>query len=78
MCEETGQEHDLLPADYRWGVLKSKLGQDQHVYYRNMLVQLGNDDHAIVRAIFQNVNTSITQPAQLNKLNHQHGQTAMA
>ncbi|MGH2324955.1 N-6 DNA methylase, partial [Streptococcus uberis] len=33
-----------------------------------MLVQLGVDDHAIVRAIFQNVNTTITQPAQLSEL----------
>lgn len=68
MCEETGQEADLLPEGYRWRDLKSKLGQEQHRFYRNMLVQLGVDDHAIVRAIFQNVNTTITQPAQLSEL----------
>ena len=68
MCEETGQEEDLLPEGFRWNDLKSKLGQDQHQFYRNLLVQLGADDHAIVRAIFQNVNTTITQPAQLNEL----------
>lgn len=68
MCEETGQETDLLPEGYRWRDLKSKLGQEQHRFYRNMLVQLGVDDHAIVRAIFQNVNTTITQPAQLSEL----------
>mgnify|MGYP001223694082 FL=1 len=64
MCEETGQEEDLLPEGFRWNDLKSKLGQEQHQFYRNLLVQLGADDHAIVRAIFQNVNTTITQPAQ--------------
>ncbi len=68
MCEETGQEADLLPEGYRWRDLTSKLGQEQHRFYRNMLVQLGVDDHAIVRAIFQNVNTTITQPAQLSEL----------
>lgn len=68
MCEETGQEDDLLPAGFRWADLKAKIGQEQHQFYRNMLVQLGADDHAIVRAIFQNVNTTITQPAQLAEL----------
>lgn len=68
MCEETGQEKDLLPEGYRWANLKAKLGQEQHQFYRNMLVQLGADNHAIVRAIFQNVNTTITQPAQLTEL----------
>lgn len=67
MCKETGQE-GLLPKGFRWNDLKGKIGQEQHQFYRNMLVQLGDDDHAIVRAIFQNVNTTITQPAQLTEL----------
>ncbi|MGF1736513.1 N-6 DNA methylase [Photobacterium satsumensis] len=68
MCEETGQEDDLLPEGLRWNDLKTKIGREQHQFYRNMLVQLGDDNHAIVRAIFQNVNTTITQPAQLTEL----------
>jgi type I restriction enzyme M protein len=68
MCEQTGQENNLLPAGFHWSDLTSKVGQEQHQFYRNMLVQLGADDHAIVRAIFQNVNTTITQPAQLTEL----------
>lgn len=68
MCHETGQEADLLPEGYRWKDLTKRIGQEQHQFYRNMLVQLGADDHAIVRAIFQNVNTTITQPAQLTEL----------
>ncbi|WP_351019387.1 N-6 DNA methylase [Shewanella sp. AC91-MNA-CIBAN-0169] len=68
MCQSTGQEKDLLPEGFRWANLKSKIGQEQHQFYRNMLVQLGTDEHAIVRAIFQNVNTTITQPAQLTEL----------
>ncbi|WP_217536189.1 HsdM family class I SAM-dependent methyltransferase [Vibrio metschnikovii] len=68
MCQETGQEADLLPVGFRWADLKSRIGQEQHQFYRKMLVQLGADEHAIVRAIFQNVNTTITQPAQLTEL----------
>jgi type I restriction enzyme M protein len=68
MTEQTGQETDLLPAGMRWGDLKGKIGLDQLQFYRNMLVQLGSDEHAIVRAIFQNVNTTITNAGQLTEL----------
>jgi type I restriction enzyme M protein len=68
MTEETGQEHDLLPAGMRWADLKGKIGLEQLQFYRNLLVQLGNDEHAIVRAIFQNVNTTITNAGQLTEL----------
>jgi type I restriction enzyme M protein len=68
MTEQTGQEADLLPQGMRWGDLKGKIGLDQLQFYRNMLVQLGNDEHAIVRAIFQNVNTTITNAGQLTEL----------
>ena len=68
MTEETGQEDDLLPQGMRWADLKGKIGLDQLQFYRNMLVQLGADEHAIVRAIFQNVNTTITNASQLTEL----------
>ena len=68
MTEETGQEDDLLPEGMRWADLKGKIGLDQLQFYRNMLVQLGADEHAIVRAIFQNVNTTITNASQLTEL----------
>jgi len=68
MTEQTGQEDDLLPEGMRWGNLKGKIGLDQLQFYRNMLVQLGSDEHAIVRAIFQNVNTTITNAGQLTEL----------
>lgn len=68
MTEQTGTETDLLPQGMRWNDLKGKIGLDQLQFYRNMLVQLGNDKHAIVRAIFQNVNTTITNAGQLTEL----------
>lgn len=68
MTEQTGQENELLPEGMRWSNLKGKIGLDQLQFYRNMLVQLGADEHAIVRAIFQNVNTTITNASQLTEL----------
>jgi type I restriction enzyme M protein len=68
MTEETGQENELLPQGMRWRDLKGKIGLEQLQFYRNMLVQLGSDEHAIVRAIFQNVNTTITNAGQLTEL----------
>ena len=68
MTQATGQEDDLLPQGMRWADLLGKIGLEQLQFYRNMLVQLGNDEHAIVRAIFQNVNTTITDASQLTEL----------
>jgi len=68
MTEETGQEDDLLPQGMRWSDLKEKIGLEQLQFYRKMLVQLGEDKHAIVRAIFHNVNTTITNAGQLTEL----------
>ena len=68
MCEQTGQDTDLLPAGYRWKDLTSKNGIEQHSFYKTLLNKLDGAEHAIVQAIFQNVNTTITQPAQLTEL----------
>lgn len=68
MTEETGQEEDLLPQGMRWADLKGKIGLEQLEFYRSLLVKLGSDEHAIVRAIFQNVNTTITNASQLTEL----------
>ncbi|XNM87095.1 N-6 DNA methylase [Escherichia coli] len=37
-------------------------------FYRNLLVHLGADNQKLVQAVFQNVNTTITQPKQLTEL----------
>ncbi|WP_064604440.1 N-6 DNA methylase [Photobacterium sp. J15] len=68
MCEETSQEKDFLPEGFRWNDLREKLGQDQHRFYRKMLVQLGEHNHAIVQAIFHQANTTIREPKQLSEL----------
>ena len=68
MCEKTGQEEELLEEGLRWKDLTDKVSQDKLQHYREMLVKLGKDKHASVRAIFQNVNTSITESKQLDEL----------
>lgn len=68
MCKETGQEADYLPEGYRWDDLKSRIGQDQMQFYRNLLVQLGSDEKKLVQAVFHNVSTTIEQPKQLTEL----------
>ena len=68
MCKETGQEADYLPEGYRWDDLKSRIGQDQMQFYRNLLVQLGSDEKKLVQAVFHNVSTTIEHPKQLTEL----------
>lgn len=68
MCEQTGQDEDLLPEGYRWKDLKSKIGLEQHSFYKDLLNKLDGAHHPIVQAIFLNASTTITQPAQLTEL----------
>ena len=68
MCEQTGQESELLPEGYRWQDLTSKIGVEQHSFYKDLLNKLDGDHHPIVQAIFLNASTTITQPAQLTEL----------
>lgn len=68
MCDELDDKKELLPQGMRWKDLKDKKGLDQLQFYRRMLVELGEDDHSIVRAIFANVNTNIDKPKHLQEL----------
>ncbi|MFA0503409.1 N-6 DNA methylase [Vibrio sp. 10N.222.54.B12] len=68
MCDELEDKKELLPQGMRWHDLKAKNGLDQLQFYRRMLVELGEDNHSIVRAIFANVNTNIDKPKHLQEL----------
>ncbi|MEZ8946211.1 N-6 DNA methylase [Vibrio sp. 10N.247.311.12] len=68
MCDELEDKQELLPEGMRWQDLKAKNGLDQLQFYRRMLVELGEDEHSIVRAIFANVNTNIDKPKHLQEL----------
>ncbi|MFT5758548.1 MAG: type I restriction-modification system DNA methylase subunit [Alteromonadaceae bacterium] len=68
MCDELDERRTLLPEGKRWTDLTAKKGLDQLQFYRRLLVDLGEDEHSIVRAIFANVNTTIDKPKHLQEL----------
>ena len=56
------------PKDLRWADLAGRDGNDQLLFYRRQLVELGNHGSELVQQIFLNANTSLRQPRNLNKL----------
>jgi type I restriction enzyme M protein len=72
MAEETGMEANdgnvHLPEGLRWADLAGKDGNEQLQFYRRMLVDLGNEGSELVQQIFQNANTSLRQPRNLQKI----------
>jgi len=67
MAKETDTENQL-PAGYRWDDLRVQEGVEQLAFYRSLLVHLGNEASGRVQAIFNNANTALRQPKNLNKL----------
>jgi type I restriction enzyme M protein len=69
MAQETGAE-DNIPETYRWNQLKSKEGVELKNFYRQLLLDLG-DEHktkGTVQKIYHNAQTSIDHPANLEKI----------
>lgn len=67
MAQETGSEKSL-PKSYRWQDLVTKDGTDQLTFYRSLLLHLGTEASDRVRDIYVNANTTLRQPAILQKL----------
>ena len=67
MAEETGKESDVLEG-YRWGDLKNKEGVELNNFYRELLLKLGTEGKGRVQKIYNNAQTSITEPANLRKI----------
>lgn len=65
------KDESRIPAQYRWGALKSAAEPDLLQRYRLALIELGDtnivEDRSIV-AIFQNAATVIREPANLRRL----------
>ncbi|MCM1167584.1 MAG: type I restriction-modification system subunit M [Lachnospiraceae bacterium] len=66
MCKETDSE-ETIPAEYRWDVLVGKQGIDLYNFYKQMLTELGKLSGRIGQ-IYQGSQTSIRQPANLEKI----------
>jgi type I restriction enzyme M protein len=67
MAEETGQENDILEG-YRWADLKNKEGLELNNFYRELLLKLGTEGKGRVQKIYNNAQTSISEPANLRKI----------
>lgn len=68
MAQETGSEKSL-PKGYRWADLVAKDGTEQLTFYRSLLLHLGTEAGSNrVRDIYANANTTLRQPAILQKL----------
>ncbi|MBU1691131.1 MAG: type I restriction-modification system subunit M [Gammaproteobacteria bacterium] len=67
MAQETETEH-RIPAGKRWADLKVKNGVEQHVFYRELLIELGIAPDPLVSAIYANAGTSIKEPRHLAQL----------
>lgn len=70
MLSETGHE-EKLPKDYRWGELARRTGDNQLIYYKQMLLDLGNPGDVkdpTVLAIFTDAQTKLRKPTNLKSL----------
>jgi type I restriction enzyme M protein len=67
MAEETGNEEDILEG-YRWNDLKDKEGIPLNNFYRELLLKLGTEGKGRVQKIYNNAQTSISEPANLRKI----------
>lgn len=70
MLEETGQESEL-PAAYRWAELNQRIGEEQLIFYRQLLLDLGNPQKVsnwLVLAIFGEAQTKLRKPVNLKQL----------
>lgn len=57
-----------LPKDAHWSELKSAVGEARLDAYKGMLLSLSKSKDAMVRAIYQDAQTSMRQPRNLSKL----------
>ena len=65
--KETGQE-DKIPAEFRWDVLVSKNGIELKNFYKLLLLELGTKGEGKVKLIYNNAQTSIDEPRNLEKV----------
>lgn len=68
MMKETKQEGIIENPQYRWDHLVSLDGIPLKEHYRSMLVELGKSDHQLIREIFMDAQTFISEPKNLEKI----------
>ena len=67
MAKETGTETQI-PEAYRWDQLKSKSGIELKKFYKQLLVELGDNCSGRIQQIYQGAATNIDEPKNLEKI----------
>ena len=60
-------EH-VIPEEYRWESLVSREGIELKEHYQRLLLELGSSDNSVLRQIYADASTSISEPKNLEKL----------
>lgn len=69
MMQEKGRDGEVIPGKYRWAALKALEGKPKLDHYRELLAKLGTEAKSrSVQAIFENANTFIREPKNLDTL----------
>ncbi len=67
MMKETDSESHI-PEQYRWDKLVEKNGIELKEFYRQLLLDLGKDNEAILGQIYLNATSNIDEPKNLEKI----------
>ncbi|HDX9497943.1 MULTISPECIES: N-6 DNA methylase [Bacillus] len=60
-------EH-VIPEEYRWESLVSREGIELKEHYQRLLLELGSSDNSVLRQIYADASTSISEPKNLEKI----------
>ncbi|MBH9968637.1 N-6 DNA methylase [[Bacillus] enclensis] len=67
MMKETGQEY-IIDEKYRWDELVTKEGIELKEYYRQLLLDLGKADNELLKEVYNDASTYISEPKNLEKI----------
>lgn len=67
MMKETGQDY-IIDEPYRWDALISRDGIELKEYYRQSLLDLGRSENELLKEIYTDATTYISEPKNLEKI----------
>jgi type I restriction enzyme M protein len=67
MMKETGQEY-IIEEQYRWDELVKKEGIELKEFYRQLLLDLGKADNELLKEVYTDASTYISEPKNLEKI----------
>ncbi|WP_044641175.1 type I restriction-modification system subunit M [Risungbinella massiliensis] len=67
MMKETGQDY-IIEEGYRWDSLVKKDGIALKDHYRQLLIELGKADNSLLKEIYNDATSNISEPKNLEKI----------